>query len=710
MRKFPLCSLTVPLLLFITLLCYSPQATALSTKKTSLNVLLISIDTLRSDRLSCYGSKTLKTPQIDILAERGVLFERAFAHSPTTLPAHASILLGTTPNHHGVHDNTNFIVRDEFTTLSEYLKGNGYATAAFVGAYPLDARFGLDQGFDVYNDHYGSQSARGKSFYVERRAEEVMAPALDWLKDQKGPWFLWIHCYDPHEPYEPPEPFLSRYKNPYDGEVAYVDSVLAELFGYLSSQNLYQQTIIIFTGDHGESLGDHGEATHAYLAYNSSLWIPLIFTVPESNARTVLKPVSHIDIFPTICDLLEKKPPKDLQGQSLKKTIEGKNPADETIYFEALYPYYSRGWAPIRGFIADGLKFIESPIPELYDLEKDFNELQNLAPGQKLDEYRKKLDQLIEEQTPAEILNARRNPDKQTLRRLQSLGYIGGTSPGEEKNFGPDKDVKIMLPFHSKTMEAMDYYRSGDKNRAVRMLKEIITERKDIDVAYSNLATIYKEERKLHEALLVLEEGLQHLPKNYEIFSAYLNFLVNAGGFQKLVDTFHAFQLKEKESMPELWNYLGIAYANLGEFENAQKAFQRVFSIDPEYSSAFTNLGILYYSRYARSGDKSDFQKAEETLKKALMIEPEDTKALNGLGGLYFQNKNYDMAISQWEKVLKIEPSHKNALFNLGTVYLEKGDKKKAGTHFKNYKNKYYASLSPAEKKQIDSLILKCGR
>jgi len=237
-----------------TFLIISPLYPKKEIKKSRLNFLLITIDTLRADRLSCYSSQHVKTSNIDTLAEKGILFSRAFANTSTTLPSHANILLGTTPLYHGVHENSNFIIREEFLTLAEHLKNYGYQTGAFVGAFPLDSRFGLNQGFDIYDDDYGTKRNQPLA-YVQRKAEVVVDKALGWLSNQESPWFLWIHCFDPHDPYEPPEPFRTQYeKHPYDGEVAYVDYILGKLFNYFEINGLFEKTLIIFTGDHGESL------------------------------------------------------------------------------------------------------------------------------------------------------------------------------------------------------------------------------------------------------------------------------------------------------------------------------------------------------------------------------------------------------------------------------------------------------------------------
>jgi len=275
----------------------------------NLNVLLISIDTIRPDRISCYSPKYLKTPHIDALATKGVLFERAIAHNPSTLPSHVNILVGTTPLHHGVHENSKFILTEDFLTLTEYLKERGYSTGAFVGAFPLDSRFGLSQGFDVYDESYPSKGSNAFTFQ-ERNAGQVIQSALRWLEKQNSQWFSFIHIWDPHAPYLSPEPFKEKFKNdPYSGEVAYVDSELGKLFDYLKSNNLMENTLIVLTGDHGEALGDHGEITHGYFAYNSTLWVPLIVVGPGIKTAHVDEYVSHIDIFPTICDVLEIEKP-----------------------------------------------------------------------------------------------------------------------------------------------------------------------------------------------------------------------------------------------------------------------------------------------------------------------------------------------------------------------------------------------------------------
>lgn len=366
-----------------------------SSKGKDLNVLLISIDTIRPDRLSCYSRKYLETPRIDALAARGALFERAFAHNPLTLPSHANILLGTTPLHHGIHENSKSVLDEDFFTLAEFLKEKGYATGAFIGAFPLDSRFGLDRGFDFYDDSYPTKSPY-TFVHTERKAGEVIRASLDWLDMQNSKWFCFVHIWDPHAPYLPPEPFIEKYKDdPYSGEVAYVDSELGRLFDYLMDKNLMGNTLIVLTGDHGEALGEHGEFTHGYFAYNSTLWVPLIFAGPGIKPVRIDDSVCHIDIFPTICDVLETEKPFFLQGVSLCPLMRGGKIKKRAIYFESLDPYYNRGWAPLRGFLEGKKKFMDSPLPEYYDLENDFYEENNLIQKIHLEKKQQKLKVLM---------------------------------------------------------------------------------------------------------------------------------------------------------------------------------------------------------------------------------------------------------------------------------------------------------------------------
>jgi arylsulfatase A-like enzyme/Flp pilus assembly protein TadD len=678
--------------------------------KTKKNVLLITIDTLRADRLSCYNKEYLLTPNIDSFAEKGVLFSRAFANTSTTLPSHTNILLGTSPLYHGVHDNLNFVVRDDFLTLTEHLKANGYATAAFVGAYPLDSRFGLAQGFDKYDDEYPHDYNQQLS-RLERRAEDVIDKALEEMNSLDSPWFVWIHCYDPHLPYEPPEPFKNKYeKNPYDGEVAYVDLALGKLIGYMEKNRLFEKTVIVFTGDHGESLGEHGEASHGFYAYNTSIWIPFIVNIPGIKPKRVDQYVSHLDIFPTICEAVEVEKPSFLHGVSLLPVLKGKSLPDRTIYFESMYPYYSHGWAPLLGFLDRKEKFIESPIPELYDLEIDFDELNNLATQKKLDGYRAQMEKIIYAQTSSNNVKSKQMLDREALKKLKSLGYISTSRDLNKKNFGPEDDIKTLLPFHNLTHKAMIHYGGGRTQKAIEILRNVIKERKDIGIAYQRLSELYVNEGQADKALEILREGLSNVSREYDIYRSYIKVLRIAKKYDEIIENFSEEIYREVSTDPEIWNTLGFAYSKRNEWDKAIEAYNQALSLDLNYAQAYFNLGDAYFSLANKNRDQGLIQKSLENYKKAIEVDPIYPSPYFGLGMVFRQIGNFDEAISYWIKSIELQPDFDMAIYYLGLVYLEKGDKSKALACFNTLKEKFFSHYPEEQKQHIEALIAECER
>jgi arylsulfatase A-like enzyme/Flp pilus assembly protein TadD len=709
-KKGDLFTLPCFILLIIFVTFAPPSLYSLGNGEAKLNILLITIDTLRADKLSCYGSQSPQTPHIDRLAEKGVRFSRAFANTSTTLPSHANILSGATPNYHGVHENLNFVVSQELLTLAEHLKANGYATGAFVGAYPLDARFGLSQGFDVYDDKY-SRTHSVKLASLERKAEEVIESALSWLEGRRSPWFLWIHCWDPHTPYEPPEPFKTQYRErPYDGEVAYVDTVLGKLFDHMEENELFDSTFIIFTGDHGESLGQHGEKTHGYFAYNSSTWIPLIMVLPEAAPRHVEHYVSHIDIFPTVCDALGIEQPSFLQGKSLLPALRGKKLRERPIYFESLYPYYSRGWAPLKGFIVKKTKFIDSPIPELYDLDRDFNELENRLEQKNVDKLRSELQKIIEDLTPSEKVDASRPVDRKTRERLASLGYVSSVQTSQKKNFGTQDDIKVLLPYINRTDEAMELYEDGKQDAAIALLKQILEERKDIDFAYKNLAAVYEETGLREEAVSTLEQGLNALPSSYEILIEYMKGLNSSEQYDKVIGAFEKSRVREAEYDPEIWSNLGTAYAGKGLYDEAIKAFEMGLSLDDKHPELYNNLANACYSSGNQSKDPYLFSRCFEYYKKAIELDPGYAVPYYGLGHAYRQQGNLGGAIYCWEKALETDPDFRRARFDLAMAYFSSGNKAKACEMFNDYKKRYSHLMPSADRERLDGLIKECQK
>jgi arylsulfatase A-like enzyme/Tfp pilus assembly protein PilF len=676
-------------------------------KKGRLNVLLISLDTIRPDRISCYSPKYLKTPHVDALAAKGVLFERAIAHNPLTLPSHVNMLVGTTPLHHGVHENTKFILAEDFLTVAEYLKERGYSTGAFVGAFPMDSRFGLSQGFDVYDDSYPSKESSAFTFQ-ERNAGQVIQSALSWLEKQSSQWFSFIHIWDPHSPYSPPEPFKKKFKNdPYSGEVAYVDSELGKLFDYLESNNLMENTLIVLTGDHGESLGDHGEDTHGYFAYNSTLWIPLIIAGPGIRTSNVDEYVSHTDIFPTICEVLGIEKPSFLQGVSLLPLMKGKKIRKRAIYFESLVPYYNRGWAPLRGFIEEKKKFMDSPLPEYYNLENDFKEEKNLVQDINLEEQKKKMKELIDGLSSPSRLQSARSPDSDTLKKLRSFGYISSRATQLKKSYGPEDDLKTLLPFQQKQSVAMRLLEENRIPEAVKLLNDIIQERKDFATVYNNLANVYESQGLVNEALAVMESGYKNNPENYRIISTFGFFLVKNGKLDKGIE-FLQKSLEIIDHDPDVWTHLGIAYSQMGEVQKALDSYGKALSLDDTDALIYNNLGLLHFAIFGQTKNIQNHTRALESYRKAIELDPGLASAYNGLAGVYHVVGQIDNAISLWKKALELEPDYDFPIYNLGVAYFEKGNKAQSLIYFERYLSLKNYTISPEERRKIYAFIEKC--
>ncbi len=673
----------------------------------NLNVLLITIDTLRPDRLSCYSPKYLKTPHIDALASRGVLFERAFAHNPTTLPSHTNILLGTTSLYHGVHDNSKFKVSDDFLTLAEHLKTKGYATGAFIGAFPLDSRFGLSQGFDTYDEEYSSGD--GFAFTSpERKAGEVIDAAIDWLDLQRSKWFSWIHIWDPHTMYSPPEPFLTEFKeDPYSGEVAYVDSELGRFFEYMERRGLLENTLIVLTGDHGESLGEHGELTHSYFAYNSTIWIPLIITAPGFEPLRFPEYVCHVDIFPTVCDVLHIDRPPYLQGISLVPFMKGKKLPERAIYIESMEPYYNIGAAPLRGFIDAGEKFLDSPLPESYDLKTDFDERDNLIQRINLDKHKKRLADLVDSLSSSRGERPPSKIDREALEKLRSLGYISSAVPKIKTSYGPQDDLKTLLPFQQKMDDAIVLFDEGRFEESIRLLKELIQEKKDMAQAYIYLNHIYRTEGKPDKSIELLAGGFQHNPDNYDIVLAYGIILTETGQLDRGIEIFQkALSLIDFD--PTVWNYLGFAYWQKGDEEKALELYGQALALDPNLALTNAFMGILHLSKFSRTKVRADYVQSMEYLKKAIENDPKLAIAYNWLGTGYKVGGRTDAALAVWKQGLELNPSDAVIVMNLGRAYFEKGDKAEALVYFERYLELKGQTLSAEERLDVESLIQKC--
>lgn len=668
------------------------------------NVLLITIDTIRPDRLSCYSTKYLKTPNIDALADKGVLFERAFAHNSITLPSHANILLGTTPLYHGVHDNAKFKISEDSLTMAEFLKSKGYATAAFIGAFSLDSRFGLNQGFDVYDESYPAQSS---VVFVppERTAGEVIKPALEWLEGQDSKWFCWIHLWDPHVPYKPPEPFSTQYEeDPYSGEVAYVDAELKKIFDFIDNEYLRDYTLIILTGDHGESLGEHGELSHTYFAYNSTIWVPLMMAGPGIGSSRIENNVCHIDIFPTLCDILNVEKPAFLQGVSLLPLMNGKKFDKRPIFFESLGPYYNQGWAPQWGFIEDNKKFIDSPIPEFYDLDSDFNELNNIIENIDVERYLEKLDELKDNLTSSRKSQNPQQMDREAQEKLRSLGYLISPTSNIKESYGPEDDLKTLLPIQKKLDQAIILGDEGKMEESAQLLNEIIAEQKNFAQAYLYLYQIHIDLGQKDKVMEILEKGMNNNPQNYAIISTFGVFLVREEQFDRGIEVLQkALSLLDFD--PDAWHYLGFAYWRKKDNQKAFEYYRKAISLDDSDPMVYYNLGMLHLSIFMDSKKRVDHRQAMESFKKAIKYNRDFALAYRGLGiGYRIQGQTRD-AILVWEQALQLSPNDEFLLSSLGDANREIGNKVQAIKYFESYLSIKSITMTPAERNKIENLL-----
>ncbi len=611
------------------------------------DVILVTIDTLRADSLGFAGNARVRTPFLDSLAARGIVFTNAHAHNVITLPSHVNILTGLYPFQHGVRDNAGFTLSPKIPTVATMLKPLGYATGAFVGAFPLDARFGLNQGFDTYDDNYGKGQATVDFVLQERRADAVLNAATTWWRSHAGQKrFMWVHLFDPHAPYEPPEPFLSQYRdNEYLGEIAYVDSQLKAQLGPILAQD--PDALVIVTGDHGEALGDHGELTHGLFAYESTLKIPLIVEGAGLKHRTENGYVRHIDIVPTILAAVGGRPPADLRGAPLTAAIGSRD-----SYFESLSASLNRDWAPLTGIIHAGEKYIDLPIAELYDLPRDPKETTNLR-----DERRRDVDAARKLLAPMIVAPGERTVDAATLANLRSLGYISG-SGGKKKTFTAADDPKNLVGLDSKMHQAIDAFERHQPARALEIAREVVAERPDMTAGREILAFMLQQNERVPEAIEQLKTILRDPNANDDDRVQLALLYCETGRAQEAVAL---LQSRAGGRDPDLTNAYGIALLDSGRGAEADREFQHVLTIDANNAPALQNLGISALKR----GDRTN---ALTYLTRALALNPRLPNALNTLGVLYAQERQYAEAVSAWKQAVSVDPRQYDALFNTGLI------------------------------------------
>lgn len=637
----------------------SPKPEAAKAPASPPNVLLITVDTLRADHLGCYGYEHARTPHIDRLADEGVRIEHAIAPTPITLPSHTSILTGLEPPAHSVRGNGAFRLPDDAQTLAESLKAEGYQTQAFVSAGVLHRRFNLDQGFDGYDDDVGSVARDSRTLRMRQRSgEQTMNRVLDWLDKRTespspSPFFLWVHLFDPHAPYEPPEADAKLAATPYDGEIASVDRQMGRLVKALEPNGMLDDTILVFTSDHGESLGEHGEATHAIFIYEATQHVPLIFRYPRKlpAGRVYDVPVRSVDIMPTILSLAGKKS-GETQGVDLSEAFASGSPSASRVqYSESFHTEQMFGMARLQGVRRDAWTYIRAPRPELYDRRTDPGELHNLledggssAAKARALELEAALSRVIEDSKRFALV-AEANPlDPQTVAMLQALGYMGDSgAPEELGGIDPKDGIQIINELRSATALP----NAGDCASVARSV-------------------------------------LRRLPGYVQAWNTLGRCSLRAGDVKAAKEAFLK-SLAHEPMQPEIHLQIGHIYFAQGRNESARRHYAQVLELLPEFVDAMLNMGKVDF----REGR---WDEAIHWYKRAIDVDPTRPDSYLQLGEAYFEKGELAEARSWYERTLTVAPDRSRspslnytyiASLRAGVCALGLGDPEGAAQHLR---------------------------
>ncbi|HUP50180.1 MAG TPA: sulfatase-like hydrolase/transferase [Thermoanaerobaculia bacterium] len=641
------------------------------------NVLLVTLDTTRADHIGAYGYPGARTPNIDALAREGVLFEHCITPSAYTLPSHASIMTGLYPPAHGVRLNGDAALGDSQTTLAERLSADGYRTGAFVGAFVLDGRWGLRQGFDHYDDHFQlGPDQRLDLARVQRPANQVVDAALQWLdEDRSKPFFAWLHFYDPHTPYEPPEPFKSQFagRGPnamYDGEIAFADSQVGRLLAWLREKGLAENTIVIVTSDHGEGLGSHGESEHGYYIYDYAVRVPLIIRGAGMAPARVTRQVRTIDLFPTILDLVSIGESAKVEGESLLPLITGSEPKERTryAYSESMATRLQYGWSALYSVRTNAHKYIAAPRSELYDLRDDPGETRN-----RLDDERRVVLQLRRELTSIREEGEKRAPkaqeanlDDETLRKLASLGYLGGGSStlrGEDKDLADPKDK---LHLFDSVGYAANLISKDDYKQAAEVLEIVLGDDPHVPQAQLLLVSAYRKIGRTADARAILDRQLKEDASNPRALIAMAEILAGEGKTEDMLAICRQ-ALAVDENNARAWELMAEIHMARNDHRGAQPLLRRVVEIQPKLTRSRNNLAASLIAT-------GDLPEAERLLQEILGQYPKFPNAHFHLALMRERQGRLRDARAAYETELKNHPQSFVARFNLGDLLLRTGD------------------------------------
>jgi choline-sulfatase len=642
-------------------------------RPSDLNVIVITLDTTRADRIGAYGWKPTPTPNLDRLASEGTLFEHAAAPAPLTLPVHSSLFTAKYPPQHGVRDNGGFFLAEAETTMAERLKAAGMNTGGFVGAYVLDRKWGIAQGFDRYVDDFDLSKFETPSLgEVERPANEVADRALEWLASVKASrFFAWLHFYDAHSPYTPPPEYRARYASqPYVGEIAFVDAQIGRVRAFLDEERLLDRTIVVVIGDHGESLGDHGESTHGFFVYQSVLQVPLVIRAPYEalRGRRVADLVRTVDVMPTVLDLADLPLPEQVEGQSVVPLMTGAvREMGLGAYAEAVYPRYHYGWSELRSLTSERFKFIEAPRPELYDLVQDPDETHNLY-----DERRPLADRMAavlsesHSHTAGDVKPAA-EVDPDTRARLAALGYVGtfAAAPAGDRSALADPKDKIEL-FNLISRAREQLHDQHDSEAGLATLRQVVASDSHVVDAWLMIGNEYSRRRELPRALEAFQRALALKP-DYDIAVFNMANVYRSMGKddEALVGYRRLLELDPRNAQAH--QAVAQVLVDHGRLDEAQQSLNRALDIQPAMAAARNTLGALRLKQ-------GDVAGGEREIRAALAQNAQLRHAHFNLALAAEQRGDAEGAIAEYRKEIELFPGNYMAQFNLGKVYEKRGN------------------------------------
>lgn len=633
------------------------------------DVLLITIDTLRADHIGGYGYTQAETPTIDGLARSGLLFEHAYSQVPLTLASHTSLLTGTYPFHNGVQDFTGNPLGPNIRSVAQALETHGYDTAAIVSSYVLDRSWGLDRGFRLYYDVFkGSSFLENDPGLVERKAGDSVDEALKWLRRPRSkPFFLWLHLYDPHSGYSPPEPFRTRFADaPYDGEIAYADHELGRVIASLKQRGLYDRMLIIFASDHGESLGEHGEKEHGFFVYHSTLHVPLVVKPPLASGfkpHAVSDPVPIMGIAPTILAALKLHDPIEQQFET-ESLLATRSSDAAPVYSESFYSFSSFGWSPVRTVNNRSYQFVEAPKPELYDLRNDPEENRNLIAEQPAvaSVLSQELKDVVARYAPRDSpAGANSQLDAAAIEKLRSLGYMAYRSPVSAEALSAGlSDPKDKISDFNTLLDGIDAGKLGDLDRERKLLTHVQETNPEMYLIPFLLGETELKAANWKAAQEALERSLKLNPNFDQAMTAL------ARAFHQQNQDEQALQWAEKaiEANPKnlrAWYQKGWISVK-ADPDGAMVAFEKALEIQPGFAMAHRDLGMILLQ-------KGRYKEAATHLEQAAELGLAHAKLYNFLGIAYSRTGRYQDAVKVYTKALDKEPDFAEAHLNLSYVY-----------------------------------------